>query len=154
MDPDVYFSEDNGSSWKAIATGIKYPLQTYISSISLSDSNVFVAVGKDLWKRPLKDLSTGIRPFGFANKKARLLFGNGGVLRVGDRLDFIVGKTGWVDIGLFDGKGKRLRTLAGSEMAAGPHGVRFSPDMGISGRFYLRLQTVEASDAVQVIGQN
>jgi len=152
-DPDVYFSEDNGSSWEAIATG-KFPDQSYVSSIAMSDSSVFVVVGKDLWKRPWKDLSTGIRPFGPGAGKAGLLFGDGGVLRGGDRLDFIVGKKGWVDIGLFDGKGKRLRTLAGSEMAAGRHSVRFSPDLGISGRFYLRLRTGATSEAVQVIVRN
>jgi hypothetical protein len=154
VDQQVYFSDDNGASWKAIGTGIASWRDSYIRSISMSDSSVFVVVGKELWKRPLRDLSTGIRPFGPRKGKSGFLSGNGGVLHAGDRIGFTVGKTGWVDLGLYDGDGRRLQTLARSAMLAGPRSISFSPDKQRRGLFYLRLLTPGTTEARKVLIQN
>ena len=105
----------------------------------MSDSSVFVVFGKELWKRPLRDLSTVIHPFGIRKSISGLLSGSGGVLHADDRIDFTVGTSGWVDLGLYDGDGRRLQTLARSVMPAGPQSISFSPDKKKSGFFYLRL---------------
>jgi hypothetical protein len=60
---------------------------------------------------------------------------------LGGFVDFKTASSDKTDIGLYDGRGKRLLTILDSELEAGDHRIRFAAPIHTPGLYFIQLRT-------------
>lgn len=134
----VFRSSDSGNSWFPINNGL---LNTQVYSLTVSGANLFAGVSDSIvWRRPLSDMLVpdAIRPT--RNTPMIFGFGQNGMVHARKIIEFAIPHNGWVNLNVYDSKGKKAATLVNAVLAPGTHHATFD-GTGLSGGIYfLRIQ--------------
>ncbi len=135
-DSGVFLTKDNGDSWVAINTGLP---QTLVSTLALDKSYIFGGTSDGIWRRPLSELVTAIRPF---HESLEFSFGptDGSVLHFGAPIEFSLKQEGLVELCVLDIHGRKVLTLMNSKMNPGKHKVILEGARLTQGLYFLRLR--------------
>ncbi len=135
----VYVLNNDDTSWTAVNTGLPSTSNS-ISSIIADDSDLYVALGQSVWRRPLSEIITAIkmplsnRPITF------LLFQNyPNPFNPSTVISYELGTTLIVSLEVFDMLGRKIETLISERQTAGTHSVIFNASNLSSGVYFYRL---------------
>ena len=132
----AFFSQDNGASWAAFNKGVSDTVES-VFSLAINDTTLYAGLSGGVWRRPVTDVTTGIRepvaqqPSGFS-----LSQNYPNPFNPSTAIGYRLSAASHVTLSVYDVLGRRVATLIDGKEGPGIYSVTFDAD-GLSSGVYL-----------------
>jgi hypothetical protein len=137
----VFRSSNNGTSWSAVSTGLPNVL---VRTLAANSTTLIAGTdGSGVWRRPLSELITDVRPMHGDEVPMRFALEQNypNPFNPTTNIGFRISDFGFVSLRVFDVLGREVETLVNEQMQPGSYSVQLNANSLASGVYLCTMQT-------------
>ncbi len=147
----VYVLNNDDTSWTAVNTGLPSTSRS-VSSIVADNSDIYVALGQTVWRRPISEMITVVKPPPSNTPATFSLFQNyPNPFNPTTVISYQLPVNSFVTLKVYDVLGREVESLVNERQNAGSYSVTFRGSNLPSGVYFYRLQTGSFSQTKKLL---